>query len=125
MYVKKRETCRVCGSSNLILVLSLGERYVTNFVEELGKDYIKGPLELVLCSMKNGDCGLLQLGHTLNHDVLYRKYRYKSGVNTAIVKALADTVSSAEKLVKLSSRIFGAFGLHRFHIILAVMHTVS
>ncbi|MCJ7470014.1 hypothetical protein MUO74_05900 [Candidatus Bathyarchaeota archaeon] len=67
MYVKKRETCRVCGSGKLIPVLSLGEQYVTDFVEESGKDYIKGPLELVLCSIKDGGCGLLQLGHTLNH----------------------------------------------------------
>jgi hypothetical protein len=103
MYVKKRETCRVCGSGKLIPVLSLGEQYVTNFVEESGKDYIKGPLELVLCSIKDGGCGLLQLGHTLNHDVLYRKYWYKSGISTTMVKALADIVSSADKLVKLSS----------------------
>jgi len=103
MYVKARETCRVCGSSKLTTILSLGDQFVTNFVEEPNRDYVKGPLELVLCNVKDGGCGLLQLRHTLNRDILYRKYWYKSGISTTMVKALADIVSSAEKLVKLSS----------------------
>lgn len=45
MYVKARETCRVCGSNKLTPILSLGGQYVTNFVEESKKDYVKGPLE--------------------------------------------------------------------------------
>jgi NDP-4-keto-2,6-dideoxyhexose 3-C-methyltransferase len=103
MYVKARETCRVCGSNRLIPILSLGEQFVTNFVaEEAGKDQIKSPLELVLCDTKNGGCGLLQLKHTLDHDVLYRKYWYRSGISTTMVKALADITSSAEKLIHLS-----------------------
>jgi hypothetical protein len=81
----------------------LGEQFVTNFVEEPNKDHQKGPLELVLCDVKDGGCGLLQLKHTLDHDILYRKYWYRSGISTTMVKALADIVSSAEKLVKLSS----------------------
>jgi len=40
-----------------------------------------------------------------------------------MMKALADIVSSAEKLAKLSSGIF-VFVLHCFHLILAVMHAV-
>jgi len=102
MYVKARETCRVCGSSKLTTILSLGDQFVTNFVEESMKDHVKGTLELVLCNVKDGGCGLLQLRHTLNRDILYRKYWYKSGISTTMVKALADIVSSAEKLVKLS-----------------------
>lgn len=87
----------------MIPILSLGEQFVTNFVEELERNSIKGPLELVLCDSKNG-CGLLQLKHTLDHDVLYRKYWYKSGISTTMVKALADIVSSAQRRVQLSSR---------------------
>ena len=102
MHVKTRETCPVCGSKNLVPILSLGEQFVTNFVEKPNRDHVKGPLELVLCNVKDGGCGLLQLRHTLNRDILYRKYWYKSGISTTMVKALADIVSSAEKLVKLS-----------------------
>jgi len=102
MYLKARETCRVCRSNKLTPILSLGNQFVTNFVEESKKDHAKGPLELVLCNVEDGGCGLLQLKHTLDHDVLYRKYWYRSGISTMMVNALADVVSSGEKLVKLS-----------------------
>jgi NDP-4-keto-2,6-dideoxyhexose 3-C-methyltransferase len=103
MYIKTRETCRVCGSNKLIPILSLGNQYVTNFVEAPDKEYPKGPLDLVLCNIKDGGCGLLQLKHTMERDVLYRKYWYKSGISTTIVKALADITSAAKKTVTLSS----------------------
>ena len=102
MYIKTRGTCRVCGSNKLVPILSLGEQFITNFVEDPNKDYLKGPLELVLCNVKDGGCGLLQLKHTVERDILYKKYWYKSGISTTMVKALTDIVSSAERLVKLS-----------------------
>jgi len=80
----------------------LGEQFITNFVEDPNKDYLKGPLELVLCNVKDGGCGLLQLKHTVERDILYRKYWYKSGISITMVNALADIMSSAERLVKLS-----------------------
>ena len=102
MQAKARETCRICGSSNLIPILSLGDQFVTNFVDDPNKAYLKGPLELVLCDVDYGGCGLLQLKHTIDRDALYKKYWYKSGISTTMVKALADIVSSAKKLVNLS-----------------------
>jgi hypothetical protein len=103
MYIRTRETCRVCGSNKLIPILSLGNQYVTNFVEAPDKEYPKGPLDLVLCNIKDGGCGLLQLKHTMERDVLYRKYWYRSGISTTMVKALADITSAAQKIVTLSS----------------------
>jgi len=103
MNVKTRETCRVCGSRKLTPILSLDIQFITNFVDEPASDYPRGPLELVLCNVKDGGCGLLQLKHTVERDVLYRKYWYQSGISTTMVKALADIASSAEKLLKLSS----------------------
>ncbi len=102
MQVKARKTCRICGSPNLTSILSLGDQYVTNFVDDPNQEYLKGPLELVLCDVDRGGCGLLQLKHTINRDFLYRKYWYRSSISTTMVKALADIVSSAEKLVSLS-----------------------
>jgi NDP-4-keto-2,6-dideoxyhexose 3-C-methyltransferase len=103
MHIKIRETCRVCGSNKLLSILSLGNQFITNFVEEPTSDYPRGPLELVLCNVKDGGCGLLQLKHTVERDVLYKKYWYQSGISTTMVNALADIASSAEKLLKLSS----------------------
>lgn len=102
MQIKTRTTCRVCGSSKLIPILSLGEQYVTNFVETTDEDYPRGPLDLVLCNAKDGGCGLLQMKHTMERDVLYKKYWYKSGISTTMVKALADITSAAKELIDLS-----------------------
>lgn len=102
MDVKIAKRCRVCGSKGLVPILSLGEQYVTNFVDDPHEKAYKGPLELVLCDRKQGGCGLLQLRHTFDHDILYRKYWYRSGISTSMVKALADIARSAERLVSLS-----------------------
>jgi hypothetical protein len=100
MQVKARDNCRVCGSKKLTPILSLGEQFVTNFVDDPKEDSAKGPLELVLCNAKTGGCGLLQLKHTLERDILYTKYWYQSGISKTMVKALADIVECGEKLVK-------------------------
>ena len=103
MQIKARTTCRVCGSKKLIPILSLGNQFVTNFVEDSKGDFPKGPLDLVLCNLKDGGCGLLQMKHTMERDVMYRKYWYKSGISTTMVKALADVTSAVKKTVPLSS----------------------
>jgi hypothetical protein len=102
-HIKTRETCRVCGSENLIPILSLGNQYVTNFVDDPNEVYPQGPLELVLCNVKDGGCGLLQLKHTVDPDVMYRKYWYNSGTSTTMVKALRDISATAEKLMNLKA----------------------
>ncbi len=101
MSIKTRKNCRVCGSTQLTPILSLGNQFVTNFVDEPEGDYPKGPLELVLCDLRNGGCGLLQLKHTLERDIMYRKYWYRSGISTTMVKALADITAAVEKTVSL------------------------
>jgi len=103
MPIKTRKTCRVCGSSKFIPILSLGNQFVTNFVDDPKGDYPRGPLELVLCNAKDGGCGLLQLKHTVQRDVLYKKYWYQSGISSTMVKALADITTAAKRIIKLSA----------------------
>ncbi len=100
---KTRSTCRVCGSNRLTPILSLGEQYVTNFVDDVQGNYPRGPLDLVLCNSNDGGCGLLQLKVTVERDVMYRKYWYKSGISGTMVRALEDITSAAKKLMKLSA----------------------
>lgn len=95
------DKCRVCGSKNLVPILSLGDQYSVGFMDKPDEITVKAPLDIVLCNAKDGGCGLLQMKHTLNHDILYRKYWYKSGISTTMVKALKDIVDSAEKIIKL------------------------
>jgi hypothetical protein len=102
MQVKARSNCRICGSTKLTPILSLGKQYVTNFVDDPKKEFPQGPLELILCNAKDGGCGLLQLKHTINRDVLYSKYWYQSGISKTMVKALADITTTGERIVKLS-----------------------
>ena len=98
-----RKTCRVCGSRKLTPILSLGQQYAVGFLDRAEETAGAGPLDLVLCNIKDGGCGLLQLKHTYDHDLLYRKYWYKSGISTTMVAALADIVNCAQKVALLRS----------------------
>lgn len=94
-----RTTCRLCGSSKLQEVFSLGEQYINDFVpqEKVGKG-LKAPLELVMCDQ----CSLLQLRHTAPQELLYaRYYWYRSGVTDTMRRALRDITAQIESMVSL------------------------
>lgn len=93
-----RTTCRVCDGM-LEPIMSLGEQFVSNFLEPEESDGEKGPLELVLC-MK---CHLLQLKHTVPSGNLYQNYWYRSGTNQTMRDALADVAHTGEQLIHLKS----------------------
>jgi len=96
-----RTTCRLCHSSNLREVFSLGEQYINDFVpqEKIGAG-LKAPLELVLCD----HCSLLQLRHTAPQEILYaRYYWYRSGVTATMRQALRDITEQVEAMVSLKS----------------------
>jgi len=96
-----KENCRVCGRKNLEPILSLGNLYVSNFVDENG-EAIKAPLDLVLCSVDDGGCGLLQLKHTVSQERLYRNYWYRSGMNKTMTDELHGIAQVAESIVRLA-----------------------
>ncbi len=102
MEIKAIERCRSCLSKNLIPIISLGEQYIADFVDT-PKNSPKIPLELVLCDIESGGCGLLQLKHTTPPELLYKQYWYMSGVNQTMREALADVTHKAERLVRLST----------------------
>ena len=73
--INRRTTCRMCGSSNLILVYQLaptpiGDAYVT--ADQLNIFQEKYPIEMFLCR----DCGLVQLLDVISPEVLYSDYIY-------------------------------------------------
>ncbi len=94
-----RKTCRICDSSNLTSLYSIGDQYVNNFIDKDKLDQcIRAPLEMVFCE----NCTLLQLKHTAPQELLYaRYYWYKSGVTDTMKKALRDITSKSEKMVDL------------------------
>jgi NDP-4-keto-2,6-dideoxyhexose 3-C-methyltransferase len=97
-----RETCRVCGKADLTPILSLGDLYVSDFLSD-GEEHLarKYPLELVLCNVKDGGCGLLQLKHTVAPETLYRNYWYRSGMNKSMTDELQGIAAKIESLVDL------------------------
>ncbi len=99
--VSTRETCRVCGQGNMQPVLTLGEHSVSTFVTNMDEEAVKAPLELVLCDSGAGGCGLLQLKHTVDNEVMYRNYWYRSGVNQTMIAALGDIAHRTEEMVAL------------------------
>lgn len=90
--------CRICGNTDLLPILSLGDQELTGvFPRTRDQEITKGPLELVWCQ-----CGLLQLGHTYPADEMYgQNYGYRSGLNTSMVNHLTDKAQKLAAFVNL------------------------
>jgi len=96
--------CRVCKEKNLILVLDLGDQYLSGlFPATVDLDLYRGPLRLVKCDQSTGGCGLVQLEHTFDLPTMYGdQYGYRSGLNASMVKHLHEKSVAIQKIVKLS-----------------------
>jgi NDP-4-keto-2,6-dideoxyhexose 3-C-methyltransferase len=91
--------CRVCGCRDLISLYSLGNIYVSDFVEKLGMG-IQAPLDMVMCSR----CSLVQLKQTAEQEFLYtRFYWYRSGVTDTMRRALRDITQDIEQRIPLQT----------------------
>lgn len=91
---QKVKRCRMCGNSNLKMVVNLGRQSLTGvFPKKKTEPVTIGPLCLVKCSGKDG-CGLLQLGHSYSHSEMYgQNYGYRSGLNLSMVDHLKEIVA--------------------------------
>ena len=85
----ERVTCRACKHIQLDPILSLGDQYLVNFVEEVDLSLPKAPLTLVRCAR----CGLLQLKHTTNPDLLFKHFWYRTGINETMRNAMKKIVN--------------------------------
>jgi len=71
----ERHNCRICGTPDPVEVLSLGEQPPANAFlrdDELPEPERRFPLSLRLCEK----CGLVQLGHVIPSDLLFRAYSF-------------------------------------------------
>ncbi len=87
--------CRICNSNQLDTVLDLGMIYPSGFVKTQ-EGLTKAPLKLVKCK----DCGLVQLSHTVDLDLMYRQYWYSSALNSSMVRSLQEVTESIESMIK-------------------------
>ncbi|HTR31917.1 MAG TPA: class I SAM-dependent methyltransferase [Puia sp.] len=105
MHIRKRTTCRVCGSSSLTPVIDLGPQYLQGSFVKPGKEMPsqrKIDCTLVRCNpqIDENACGLLQMEHSVPPEILYAAYWYRSGTNSTMRNHLKGIVESALSLVK-------------------------
>lgn len=96
--IKEIEKCRICGSSDLEPLFSLGNLYISTFVEKEGENIGRAPLEMIWCN----NCTLVQLKHTAPQELMYSgHYWYRSGLNKVIIDNLKETTEVASRMVDL------------------------
>ncbi len=105
MHIRKRTTCRVCGSNSLTPVIDLGPQYLQGSFVKPGKEmpsHRKINCSLVRCNpqIDENACGLLQMEHSVPPEILYAAYWYRSGTNTTMRNHLKGISDSAIELVK-------------------------
>ena len=97
--ITELKNCRVCKSEDLEVVLDLGNIFPSGFLKpsDVLTDENKAPL--VLCRCK--ECGLVQLKHTVDLDLMYRQYWYSSSLNKSMVQSLQEVVQDIESKISL------------------------
>jgi len=103
MKVLKINKCRLCGSSNLVKILELGNQALTGvFPGSTSKEITVGPLNLVKCHGNASSCGLVQLEHSYELEEMYGdNYGYRSGLNKSMSRHLREKVDEILDLINL------------------------
>lgn len=100
---KTIEKCKICGST-LEEMLKFDPQYIaTTFVKDnlshpMSKE--KVPMTVVKCN--NNLCQLVQLKETVNPDLLYKDYFYRTGVNNTMKNDLRELVEDIYERVNPS-----------------------
>lgn len=95
--------CRVCHSSDLTYVVKIKPQFIASTFVKTNKNNpkakIKIPMTLLLCQK----CGLVQLQETVNPDLLYENYFYRSNVSNTMNRDLHDVVEDVYSRVDIKS----------------------
>jgi len=104
MHIRKRTTCRVCGSAALKQVINLGPQYLQGSFVKPGKEMPS--TRRIDCSLLRCDpgtdenaCGLLQMEHSVPPEILYAAYWYRSGTNATMRNHLKSIVDSVVPII--------------------------
>ena len=97
MKIKK---CRICNSTSLSKLFSLGKlSYTGKFSKEYKDNIAKNFLNLIMCNK----CFLVQLDRNFNPNFLYaNNYGYRTGINKTMTGHVNCTAKQASKLVNLN-----------------------
>ena len=96
---KKINHCLLCGNKKLKNIFSLGNLFVSNFVnKDKIKKGIKAPLNLLHCNK----CSLIQLSHIAPQEIIYKRfYWYRSGVTKTMKDGLHNLYKESLKYIKI------------------------
>ena len=93
--------CRLCQLGKLAPVVHIKPQYIASTFVKTNinnpKAKIKIPMTLLLC----GNCGLVQLKETVEPNLLYEDYFYRSNVSNTMNRDLRDVVTDATSRVSL------------------------
>lgn len=89
----ERDTCRICGSHDLVLTLDLGLQPPSNsfIAPEQVAEERKFPLEMYLCR----DCGLSQLRHIVSSEDIFDDYLYLSSTSGSLRRHYQGLIDNA------------------------------
>ncbi len=90
----ERRTSRITDEK-LVELFSLGDFYMSDFVEDALSAKVKVPLTMML----DKKSGLVQLKHTAPFDNMYRNYWYRSGMNKTMTEELKGIARKAVSLI--------------------------
>ena len=99
---RKIEHCLLCKNKKIKKIFSLGNLFVSNFVNKKNiKTGIKAPLNLLYCK----NCSLIQLSHIAPQEIMYRRfYWYRSGVTKIMRLGLKNIFDDSLRHVKLKKK---------------------
>ncbi len=94
----KLKKCRICKSTKLKKLFSLGNMCFTGKFPSEKQIIKKEPIHLIICS----NCELVQLGHNFDLKYLYGPdYGYRTGINKTMLNHVKDVVKYLSKKTKL------------------------
>lgn len=96
--ITARPACRLCQGP-LDRLLDLGELALSTFPTPGSPAGPLAPLDLRLCRT----CELVQLAHTVDPELLYRQYWYRSSTNEAMQAELTDVVRRALQVTSVAA----------------------
>lgn len=97
--------CRICGNTDLVEVLNLGEQALTGvFPRSREQQITRGPLQVVACRVRDEkqQCGLVQLRQTYELNEMYgENYGYRSSLNRSMVEHLRSKTQWLQTIAPL------------------------
>jgi hypothetical protein len=106
MYTEIKK-CRICGNTDLVSILHLGNQYLTGVFPKTKDEIVtSGPIELLKCQedIEGNFCGLLQLKQSYDLNEMYGwNYGYRSSLNQSMTEHLNRKVKKILEWVTVTS----------------------